>query len=264
MPEVSVRGRKLAFEVKPETFDRGALAVVCIHGTAGDREDWRFQLDGLSGRFTVIALELPGHGASDPPDEPTVPEFAQAVEVFVETLGLQRVVLVGCSLGSAITQWLALSPKPWLVGIGLVGAGARLRVHPALREGVLQDKDTAVDLFADFALGASPDPALRQLVREKFLHSSAELIYRDLTACNDFDVMERVGQVSLPTCIIVGEEDKLTPPKYAQFLHKAIAGSSLTTIPGAGHLVMVEKPAEFNASLSAFLGSLDRARTPRA
>jgi len=260
MPDVSVRGRRLAFEVKPETFDRGALAVVCIHGTAGDREDWRSQLDGLSDRFTVVALELPGHGQSDPPGESTVPAFAHVVGDFVETLGLQRVVLVGCSLGSAITQWLALSPQPWLVGIGLVGAGARLRVHPALREGVLHDKDKAVDLFADFALGESPDAALRLEVKERFLRASAELIYRDLTACNEFDVMERVGAISLPTCIIVGEEDKLTPPKYAQFLHKSIAGSSLTTIAGAGHLVMVEQPAAFNTSLSTFLAALDGPR----
>ena len=258
MPVVSVDGRKLAFEAKPETFDSAALAVVCIHGTAGDRDDWRRQLDGLSDRFTVVALELPGHGKSDPPGESTVPRYAQWVENFIETLGLQKVVVVGCSLGSAITQWIALLRKPWLLGIGLVGSGARLRVHPSLREGALQNQEQAVTMLTDYALAESTGSALRSAVKEKFMRNPPELIYGDLTACHEFDVMERVHEISLPTCILVGEADRLTPVKYSQFLHEAIAGSALSVIPGAGHLVMMEKPEEFNAALSGFLGTLNR------
>ena len=108
MPEVSVRGRRLAYEVQPVDLDKSSLSVVFIHGSGGDREDWRAQLDGLSDVANVIALELPGHGASDPPGEATVEAYAQWVADFVDALGLQKVVLVGCSLGSAITQWIAL------------------------------------------------------------------------------------------------------------------------------------------------------------
>ena len=131
MPEVSIRGRRLAYEVQPVGLDKSSLSVVFIHGSGGDREDWRAQLDGLPQVANIIALELPGHGESDPPGEATVEAYARWVVDFVDAMGFQKVVLVGCSLGSAITQWIALfSPKTWLVGIGLVGAGARLRVHP--------------------------------------------------------------------------------------------------------------------------------------
>ena len=256
MPDRSIRSRRLAYEARPEIYDKSALAVIFIHGSGGDREDWRGQLEGLSDQATVIALELPGHGASEPPGETTIPAYSHWVTNFVETLGLRKVVLVGCSLGSAITQWIALSTPLWLVGIGLVGAGARLRVHPAILDGLLQDKEKALAGLADFALSAASDKELHEFMTAKFLNTSPELVHGDLSACNEFDVIDRVGGISLPTCILVGEDDRLTPVKYSQFLHDAIRGSRLHVIPRAGHMAMIEKPEEFNKFLGNFLAEL--------
>ena len=153
MPDISIRSRRLAYEARPEIYDKSALAVIFIHGSGGDREDWRGQLEGLSDQATIIALELPGHGASEPPGETTIPAYSQWVTNFVETLGLRKVVLVGCSLGSAITQWIALSTPSWLVGIGLVGAGARLRVHPAFLDRMVI-RQAELSLFVQMALEA--------------------------------------------------------------------------------------------------------------
>jgi len=256
MPDVSVRGRRLAYEAQPVNYDKSALAVVLIHGSGGDREDWRGQLDGLSDKAPVIALELPGHGFSEPPGEHTVPAYARWVVDFVEAVGLEKVILVGCSLGSAITQWIALSPPSWLWAIGLVGAGARLRVHPAFLDGLLNDPEKALAGLTDFTLSPASNAALHELIMNKFRNTSPKLIHGDLSACNEFDVMERVGQIALPTWILVGEDDRLTPAKYSKFLHDAIPGSRLSVIPAAGHLVMVEKPAEFNKILGDFLAEL--------
>jgi pimeloyl-ACP methyl ester carboxylesterase len=239
-------------------YDKSALAVVFIHGSGGDREDWRGQLDGLSECATIIALELPGHGSSEPPGESTVPAYAQWVLDFIAAMGLEKVVLVGCSLGSAITQWIALSPPSWLSAIGLVGAGARLKVHPAILDGLLQDEEKAMAVMADFTLSPSANKALRERLGEKLHKTSAKLIHADLSACNEFDVMERVGGISLPTWILVGEDDRLTPVKYSRFLHDAINGSRLAVIPGAGHMAMLEKPDVFNMLLADFLGELKK------
>lgn len=258
MPALPVQGRKLAFEAKPETFNRSSLAVVFIHGTGGDLNDWKYQLDGLSDRFTIISVSLPGHGESEGPGESTVPAFSQCIAEFVETLGLKKVVVVGCSLGSAITLWLAIEARPWLAGIGLVGAGGRLRVHPQLLEGVLTDKDKSLDMLTEYALSQNPDGTLRALVHQKFHRNSAQAIHDDLAACNEFDVMARLSKISVPVAIIVGEDDRLTPVKYSQFLVQGIPGSKLSTIPGAGHLVMLEKPNEFNNALADFLETVNR------
>jgi len=110
--------------------------------------------------------------------------------------------------------------------------------------------------FADFAISRDADPAIRSAIRERFLKGSIELIHGDLSACDEFDFMDKVAQIDLPTCIVVGEEDRLTPPKYSRFLQSAIKGSCLTVIPGAGHLAMMEKPKEFNESVANFLEKL--------
>ncbi len=254
MPELSVKGRALGYEVQPANFDKSKLTVVFVHGTGGDREDWRGQLDGLSGLANMLALELPGHGASEPPGESSVPGFSQWVIDFINELGLKTVMLVGCSLGSAITQWIALNAsEPWLVAIGLVGAGARLRVHPAFLQGLKEDSTKALTMLADYCLSDGPDPALRTKIRDKLLGQAPELILGDLQACNEFDAMDKVNTISLPTCIIVGEQDKLTPVKYSRHLNEAIKGSRLSVIPHAGHLVSMEQPEAFNKSLGDFV-----------
>jgi pimeloyl-ACP methyl ester carboxylesterase len=93
-------------------------------------------------------------------------------------------------------------------------------------------------------------------MRDKYSKTSAELIHSDLSACDAFDVMGKVKDISLPTLVVVGEDDMLTPAKYAKFLNEAIPGSVLTIIPKAGHLVMMEQPEQFNAALGSFLTRL--------
>ncbi|HMK36103.1 MAG TPA: alpha/beta fold hydrolase [Desulfomonilaceae bacterium] len=259
MPEIQVNGRRVGYEVRPVEFHKADLSVVFIHGSGGDREDWRPQLENLSDAATLIAVELPGHGTSEAHGETSVPAFSRCVMDFVAALGLEKVVLAGCSLGSAITQWIALfAAPPWLKGIVLVGAGARLRVHPDFLEGLIADEDTARRLLASFCLSGTPDAALLGKLEEKYMRTPAELIHGDLSACNEFDVMDRIGEIRLPTLIVVGEDDKLTPVKYSTHLNNAIHGSRMAVLPRAGHLVMMEQPEQFNAVLRSFLDSLER------
>ncbi|MGZ3664019.1 MAG: alpha/beta fold hydrolase, partial [Ktedonobacterales bacterium] len=68
------------------------------------------------------------------------------------------------------------------------------------------------------------------------------VLHRDLSACNDFDMMAELGRITQPTLIVVGEADRLTPPKYAAFLHDNIAGAELLIVPNAGHYVPAEAP----------------------
>lgn len=257
MPECIVNGRRLGFDIQPESFDKDRLTVVFIHGTGGDREHWRDQLNGLSSTANMLALELPGHGASEGPGEATVQGFSQWVIDFIEAMDLRKVMIVGCSLGSAVTQWIALNARqPWLVALGLVGAGARLKVHPAFLVGLKEDKNKALSMLADYCLADNPAPVLHAKLREKFLDTDSELILGDLSACNEFDVMNRLSEIDLPTCIIVGQEDKLTPVKYSRFLSESIKNSSFQIIPGAGHLVSMEQPLKFNEILSNFIERL--------
>lgn len=253
MPEVVVRGRVLAYAVQPSEIDSTRGAVVFIHGSGGDSEDWKSQLDGLSHKATIVAIDLPGHGGSPLPAEGQVGAYAQWVTDFVEELGLQKVMVVGCSLGSAITLTIALSQPAWLRAIGLVGAGARLRVQPALLEDIKANPQSVLAMLGELCVSPSSSSEVREAVRDKLLSAKPDVVHNDFSACDAFDVMNSIKKISVPTWIIVGEDDKLTPVKYAHFLDREIPVTSLTIVPDAGHLVMIERPEAFNESLSEFL-----------
>jgi pimeloyl-ACP methyl ester carboxylesterase len=79
------------------------------------------------------------------------------------------------------------------------------------------------------------------------------MLYRDLSACNIFDVMPRLSEIHLPTLIICGDEDRLTPVKYSQYLHSHIAGSTLCILPDAGHYVFREQPEAVNGAIEEWM-----------
>lgn len=257
MANIIVNGRTMAYQSRPVDFDRSQTTLVFISGSGGDSSDWQNQLDGLAGITTSIAIDLPGHGNSDLPWESSVSAYAERVSEFIEGLGLEKVMLIGCSLGSAIALHLAVESKPWLVALGLVGSGGRLRVHPDFLAGFKKDVKRACGLITDFALSPAASDDVRSTVKEKFLKTPEGLVHADLSACNDFDVLESLHTISIPTWIIVGQDDRLTPVKYSKFLEEAIPNAHLVIVPDAGHLVMIEKPEEFNTRLTEFLSRLN-------
>ena len=86
--------------------------------------------------------------------------------------------------------------------------------------------------------------------------AAPEVVYGDWVACDTFNVMDRLGEIHVPTLVLVGAKDMMTPPKYAGFLAQGIKGASLVTIEGAGHSPMLDKPAEVAAAIQPFLDSL--------
>ncbi len=83
------------------------------------------------------------------------------------------------------------------------------------------------------------------------------MLYRDLAACNAFDIMTRIHEIQLPTLIICGTEDRLTPVKYSQYLHDKIVSSTLHIIPDAGHYVMREQPEAVNHVIEDWIDKKD-------
>ena len=127
---------------------------------------------------------------------------------------------------------------------------------PALLDGLLTDFAATVDLVGDYAYGPGASADLLRLAREEMLRNDPQVFHDDFLACDHFEVMDRLGEITVPTLILCGTTDRLTPPKYSQYLHQHIVGSTLTLIEGAGHMVMLEKPAEMNAAIVPFLQRL--------
>lgn len=254
MPFVNVKGAAIHYALgAPLTLARGPT-VVFVHGAGGAQEQWRFQLRNLGSRRNTLAVDLRGHGESQGDGSRTIEDYRDFVRDLLDALGITRTVLAGHSMGGGIVQSFALTYPDRLAALVLVGTGARLRVHPDIFASVRRgDMEEAGRLISRWAYSQAALPATLAQGAEAFAKNKASILEGDFLACDAFDVMQEISAIQVPTLVICGEDDRLTPMKYAQFLQQGIPRARLATVPGAGHMVMLEKPMELNRILTAFL-----------
>jgi pimeloyl-ACP methyl ester carboxylesterase len=242
-------------EHAPEGADGPPL--VLLHGAGGTHRTWPETLRTLPGR-RVLPLDLPGHGEAPLPGERAVQGYADAVRDMLDALGIGRAVLAGHSMGGAVALALALGSPGRVAGLLLVGTGARLRVLPALLE-ASADPARAAEVAAAMA-GASLGPAasadLRAWAEAEILRTPAGVLHGDFTACDGFDVRERLGEIRAPARVVVGAEDRLTPPRYAEFLAAGLGAREPVVVPEAGHLVTLEAPGAVVAAAEDLLARI--------
>jgi len=229
------------------------LQFVFIHGAGETHRIWRYQTLAFP---NSVALDLPGHPIGK--GSSTISEYARFVTQTIVERELDQVILVGHSMGGAITIEIALSHADFLVGIVLVGSGARLRVAPVIKDEVRRDYLHAAEVIADYAYSPKSDVKLRKGAIQELLEVPADVTYGDFQACDHFDRMNEISDIGLPTLIVCGEDDLLTPVKYSQYLRDQIGGAQSVMIPDAGHSVMLEKPEELNRALRLFRAGLSR------
>jgi len=234
--------------------------VCLVHGTGGSSDVWTRQLEDLADLGHIVALDLPGHGRSGGTIPRRIEDAAAAVAGLLDALGITRVVIGGHSMGGAIAQQFALAHPERLDGLILIGTGARLRVLPRLLDLLTNDEREGVSMLTSLAVGARAPAELKAALQRSTVQNPAGVVLGDLQACDAFDVMSRISTVKVPTLVICGEEDQLTPPKYSRFLGQRIDGASVVVVPGAGHYVQAEKPGETTAAIREFLGTLPACR----
>jgi len=227
--------------------------VVFVHGAAGSHLVWGLQVRALGEVARAVALDLPGHGRSDPPGRASIEAYRDVVLGVLDARGFERAVIVGHSMGGAIAQTLALSHPDRVAGLGLVGTGARLRVLPVILDGVLNDFDHIAGLVVEYSYAAGLDPELRKRAEDEFRAFPPTVTHDDFSACNQFDIMPRLAEIRAPTLVVCGRADRLTPAKYSAYLATHIPNAHLVFIDHAGHSVMLEQPNEVNKALIDFI-----------
>jgi pimeloyl-ACP methyl ester carboxylesterase len=236
--------------------------LVFIHGAGSNRDFWHEQRAAFP---EAHYPNLPGHtesrshsGAGE--GMRSVEQYADWVGLYIEDQPLHGVTLAGHSMGGAITLTLALRRPPWLSAIVLTGTGARLRVLPRLLELLRTDYPAAADLIVEQSFALPPggkltyaQRALHNGAKRQILRTPQPVTLGDYEACDRFDVLSRVSEITLPTLCLVGAQDYMTPPKYSECLHELIAGSRLEVVEGAGHMLPLERPEEYNRRLREFI-----------
>jgi pimeloyl-ACP methyl ester carboxylesterase len=261
MPIVRIDGKQISYWTARKGLVEGKETVLFIHGAGGGQYTWSYQKGFFEREFNPVIVELPGHGASGGEGEEEVGKYAEHVYAFLKALGLQKVFVVGHSMGGAIAQTLALTHAEVMKGIVLVGTGTRLKVLPMILNGIRDHFEETVRKINQFAFSRKVQADLIEKSVSFMSQCRPEVLYGDFLACDRFDLMNEVEKIVLPTLILCGDDDQLTPVKYSQFLHSRIADSKLEVSSNAGHMVMMEAPQAFNESVREFiLESLNRVR----
>jgi pimeloyl-ACP methyl ester carboxylesterase len=247
--------------------DRGAgRPLVLLHAFPLDRRMWQPQLGPLAAVARVLTPDLPGFGDSPAPRGPfTIDSAADAVRDFLDATKVTgRVVLGGLSMGGYIALAFARRYPARLAGLIL----ADTRSEPddaagkAKRDELIALANSAgvsgvLDQMLPKMLAPPARPELVETVRTIAVGQSAATVAAALAALRDRpDATTSLGAITVPTLILVGEQDAITPPVMAQSLAGRIPGSRLVTIPGAGHLNNLENPDAFTTAVREFVTEL--------
>ncbi len=238
-----------------ESGDPKNRTIILVHGAGGSAATWFQQLKGLSRNHHVVALELNGHGRSTDREEKDVTNsYLEDLEKIVSFY--VKPILGGHSMGGALTQLYALRHPERLSGIILIGTGARLRVNPMVFDMLDNDFDGYIEALGSFMFHEEVSDDIIIASRKEARKCPTRIIRRDFELCNEFDIMESVSSISTPTLIIVGENDIMTPVKYANYLHANIKNSSIQIIKSAGHMVMLEQASIVNSVITDWVSTI--------
>ena len=233
--------------------------IVFLHGVGSDKSVWRPQLDHFEPARRAVAFDYPGYGESDVIEGATRDDYAAAILAAMDSLAIDRAHVCGLSLGGVVAIAMHAAAPDRCASLIIADSFA---AHPDGR--AIYDRSIAAshDMrgLANARVGAllvSEDDAIRTDVIETMARIDPAAYRIGAEAVWLADQRARVAAIAVPTLILVGEQDAITPPALSEELHAAIPGSHLERIAGASHLANLDKPNEFNRAIDDFLFAAD-------
>jgi pimeloyl-ACP methyl ester carboxylesterase len=241
-------------------YDQGAgEAVLFLHGWGSDFNSFAGFLDSLTGHYRVCALDLPGFGQSgEPPAAWNVGEYADFALKFIQSLGLEKVILIGHSFGGRVIIKLAGQETPPLdfPKIILVDS-AGIRPPKTLKGKIRQVLYKMVRNVISINFVEKHWPDLLERWRRK--NASADylaaspMMRQVLVKTVNEDLRQHLPLITAPTLLIWGENDTATPPDDARLMEKLIPGAGLVMLKNAGHYSFLDQKHSFGRVLDSFL-----------
>lgn len=250
-----------------KAFDANLPTVVFIHGAQNDHSVWGLQSRYLAHHgYSVLAIDLPGHGRSRGKALTSVEAMADCVLAVLDTLGVRIAHLIGHSMGSLIALEACSRAPDRVKTLALLGTAFPMKVSDTLLEAALNTEQNAIDMVniwshSGYAQKPScPGPGFsviggsRRLMQYVSRHSDEKLFHIDFTACNTYaNGLDAASKVNCPTLFLLGKRDIMTPVKASGGLAKAIAASGVQILENCGHDMMAEQP---DAVLDHLIGLL--------
>jgi pimeloyl-ACP methyl ester carboxylesterase len=247
---------KIACWINASNFNKHQQSLIFIHGSGSDHSLWSHQYAKLHKHYNIIAVDLPGHGRSTGSGETDISAYCVWISKLLDVLRLENPVLVGHSLGAAITLQFALSYPKDIKSIVVAGGGLKMPVNPSMMELLKANPAEAIELICKFSLAKENRYKFYEPLKKNLSGANVDILYGDLAACDKLDLTEEIEKLAVSALVICGAEDKMTPVDFSRQIAENIGGAKLCLIEGAGHMVMMEKPKEFNDALNVFASSI--------
>jgi pimeloyl-ACP methyl ester carboxylesterase len=242
-------------------FDPALPAIVFLHGAGLDHSVWALLARAFAHRgFAVLAPDLPGHGRSAGPPLASIGAMADWTAALIAAAGVRAARLVGHSMGALVALETGARHPEMVTGLGLISIAAPMRVSDDLLNAAKANDHAAVDMMSIWGhgyratIGGCEVPGLWMLGGGERLLERAHpgVIFADLAACNHYqDGLAAAAKINVPSAVILGSRDLMTPVKGGRVLADAIKACRLTVLDGAGHMLMSERPNEVLAALRA-------------
>lgn len=238
-----------------------AVPIIFLHGVGSDKSVWRPQLDHFGQARRAIAFDYPGYGESAPQPGATRDDFAAAILAGMDTLGVHQAHICGLSLGGIIAMAMHAQKPARCASLILADSFA---MHPD-GEGIYQrsvEASATIGMRAlaaqrvDVLLGSRASGQLRSDVVETMAAIDPAAYRIGAEAVWLADQRPSAAAISVPTLVLCGEEDRITPPALSDELARLIPDARFEILAGAGHLANAEQPAAFNRAVDQFLAEL--------
>jgi pimeloyl-ACP methyl ester carboxylesterase len=251
VPHVTIESSRFYYRTSKVRAAAEKNLLILLHGSGGDSSVWEEQ---LRENIPVIAPDLPGHGRSDGPLRTSAQEYAAWLDSFIRALDIKIFFLAGHSLGGAIAQEFGRAFPRSAAGLILAGTGTHAIIAPEYLHMLRQNFSAAVKASCLTAYASGAADAVYVQGSEMLTRNGPDALYSDLQAYKAFDSRPWAATLSLPVLVLCGSDDRITPPADSEELIRLMPQALLKIIPGAGHMVMMEAPGEFNKAVKAFIG----------
>ncbi len=248
--------------------ENGAPVIIFIHGFPFNKSMWDKQLKAMKENYRVIAYDVRGHGDSDSgTGDFSIELFADDLLGFMDALKIDKAMLCGLSMGgyialNAVEKYpdrfdaLILSDTNCIADTPEAKEKRLKTIESIKKDGVEKFADESIkNLFAPESLSTKEKEIAH--VREMILNTTKESLYKTLRSFYERkETCSKLHDINVPVLILVGKEDKITPPEAAQMMHEKIKDSLLSIVEHAGHLSNMENPVEFDEQLKKFVASV--------
>ncbi len=252
MEFITIDNKKYFYRISKRALNKEP-AVICIHGSGADSVVWCYQLSRLSKYFKIIIPDLPAHGKSEGTPLKTAGEYAHWLDEFTKSFSLDSFFLMGHSFGGAIAQEFAHHYAEKLKGLVFIGTGPNFRFSKIYRELHEQGIDLSQEEdVKSFLLSKNvPDSFIKGY--ETLKEMSSSVLHDDLIAAGKFDSTSWLSSVKVPSLVLWGEHDSITPKKLPVKLSNLLPASEFKIINNSGHVVMIDARDEFNSIAKDFI-----------